>query len=94
MIFAAHHKKDQVTVYMYIFAIAWLFVMAMLAITSSSLTAGILTFALWGVVPVLLLTWTFGHWRGAQRRSGRVQQTADESEAEKPENEQSRSEHL
>lgn len=45
---------------MYIVAIAWIYVTLLMALTESNLTAGILTFALYGVLPLTLLLWLFG----------------------------------
>jgi hypothetical protein len=46
--------------YMYIIAIAWLFVTVLMALTEANVTAGILTFVLYGLAPLALLLWLFG----------------------------------
>lgn len=60
---------------MYIIAIAWLFVASMAAITEPNLTAGIITFLFWGVLPLsivlYILTWPL-------RRKHRQKQEAAE----------------
>lgn len=45
---------------MYIVAIAWLYVVVLMAMTESSITAGVLTFFFFGFAPCLLLLWLFG----------------------------------
>ncbi len=45
---------------MYIVAIAWLYVVILMSITETSITAGILTFAFYGVLPLALLLWLMG----------------------------------
>lgn len=45
---------------MYIIAIAWLYVIILMAATESNLTAGILTLVLYGVAPLALFLWLFG----------------------------------
>ena len=50
---------------MYIVAIAWLYVTVLMAATERSVTAGVLTFLAYGLVPLALLLWLFG---GPRRR--------------------------
>ncbi len=45
---------------MHIVAIAWLYVISMMAITEKSFTAGVLTFVFFGVAPTALLFWLAG----------------------------------
>lgn len=45
---------------MYIVAIAWIYVTLLMALTEANVTAGILTFLLYGVMPLSLLLWLFG----------------------------------
>jgi hypothetical protein len=45
---------------MYIIAIAWLYVTFLMAATESSVTAGILTFVFYGLMPCGLLIWILG----------------------------------
>ena len=45
---------------MYIIAIGWLWVALLMAITESSVTAGIITLFLWGLLPCGLMLWFSG----------------------------------
>jgi hypothetical protein len=45
---------------MYIVAIAWIYVTLLMALTETNVTAGILTFTLYGLMPLTLLLWLFG----------------------------------
>lgn len=45
---------------MYIVAIAWLYVTMLMALTESSVVAGVLTFVFYGLAPTSLLLWLFG----------------------------------
>jgi TRAP-type C4-dicarboxylate transport system permease small subunit len=45
---------------MYIVAIAWIYVTLLMATTESSITAGVLTFLFYGVLPCALFLWIFG----------------------------------
>lgn len=45
---------------MYIVAIGWLYVVLMMALTESSITAGVLTFVFYGLAPLALLLWLLG----------------------------------
>ncbi len=45
---------------MYIIAIAWLYVTFLMAATEASVTAGILTFFFYGLMPCGLLLWILG----------------------------------
>lgn len=54
---------------MYIIAIAWGYVVLMMAITETSLIAGLLTFLLYGAAPLALFLWLFGT---PQRRRSRM----------------------
>ena len=53
---------------MYIVAIAWLYVVVMMAVTESSVVAGIATFVLYGLAPLALFLWLVGT---PQRRRNR-----------------------
>ena len=54
---------------MYVIAIGWLYVTLLMAATEANLTAGILTFILYGAAPLALLLWLFGT---PQRRRKRL----------------------
>ena len=45
---------------MYIVAIGWLWVVLMMALTETSITAGLLTFFFYGMAPLALFLWLFG----------------------------------
>ncbi len=45
---------------MYIIAIGWLYITLLMAATEPSLTAGILTFVMYGAAPLALLLWLLG----------------------------------
>lgn len=45
---------------MYIVAIGWLFVVLMVALTETSVTAGILSFLFYGLAPLALFLWLVG----------------------------------
>lgn len=63
---------------MYIVAIAWLYVVVMMALTESSIVAGLATFVFYGLAPVALLVWLMGT---PQRRRNRKAQEAREAAA-------------
>jgi hypothetical protein len=52
---------------MYIVAIGWIYVVFMMSITEQSVIAGIMTFLLYGVVPVSILLYLGGSKRRKQR---------------------------
>lgn len=58
---------------MYVIAIGWLYVTLLMAATETNLTAGVLTFALYGIAPLALLLWLFGT---PQRRRNRLAREA------------------
>jgi hypothetical protein len=58
---------------MYVIAIGWLYVTLLMAATEANLTAGVLTFTLYGAAPLALFLWLFGT---PQRR--RNQRAADQ----------------
>jgi hypothetical protein len=45
---------------MYLIAIGWLYVTVLMALTETSLVAGILSFVVYGLAPTALLLWLFG----------------------------------
>jgi sulfite exporter TauE/SafE len=58
-------------VWVYIVAIAWLYVTLLMAATETSIVAGVLTFVFYGLAPLSLLLWLFGvpqRRRNRQRR--------------------------
>ncbi len=55
---------------MYIVAIAWIYVTLLMALTETSVTAGLLTFLLYGAGPLAIFVYIFGTpWRKARRRA-------------------------
>ncbi len=58
-------------VWVYIVAIAWLYVTLLMAATETSIVAGVLTFVFYGLAPLSLLLWLFGV---PQRRRNRQRQ--------------------
>ena len=45
---------------MYIIAIAWLYITVLMAATEKTITAGLLTFVFYGLLPCALLLWKLG----------------------------------
>jgi hypothetical protein len=67
---------------MYVIAIAWLYVTVLMAATEPNLTAGVLTFVLYGLLPLALLLWLFGTpQRRRQRQAGKAAQVDAATEA-------------
>jgi sulfite exporter TauE/SafE len=58
---------------MHIVAIGWLYVTVLMALTESSVVAGILSFLFYGLGPVTLLLWLSGY-RARRRVSGSSQE--------------------
>lgn len=54
---------------MYIVAIGWLWVVLMMSLTETSVTAGILTFFFYGLAPLALFLWLAGTPARRRRRS-------------------------
>ncbi len=45
---------------MYIILIAWMYVVVLIAATEKTITAGILTFLFYGLIPCAILLWLLG----------------------------------
>jgi len=56
---------------MYIVAIAWLFVTILMAMTERSVTAGLLTFLLYGLAPLMLFWWVVATPKRRARKAAR-----------------------
>lgn len=56
---------------MYVIAIGWLYVTLLMAATETNLTAGVLTFTLYGLAPLALLLWLLGTPQRKRRRLAR-----------------------
>lgn len=55
---------------MYIVAIAWIYVVLMMSITETSIIAGLVTFALYGILPLTIILYIMGSpQRNRQRRA-------------------------
>ncbi|WP_175626648.1 MULTISPECIES: hypothetical protein [Oxalobacteraceae] len=63
---------------MYIVAIAWIYVVFMMAITETSVVAGIMTFLLYGVLPVTIIVYVMGSGRRKRKRYAREMQRREE----------------
>ncbi|MBU1235585.1 MAG: hypothetical protein KJ634_00865 [Gammaproteobacteria bacterium] len=61
---------------MYIVAIGWIYVTLLMAVTEPNVIAGILTFTLYGLLPLSLLLWIFG--APMRRRRLRESEALDE----------------
>ncbi|MBT9461852.1 MAG: hypothetical protein IV084_09375 [Rugosibacter sp.] len=61
---------------MYIIAIGWLYITLLMAATEPSLTAGVLTFILYGALPLGLLLWLLGT---PQRRRNQGKKTSPQT---------------
>jgi biotin transporter BioY len=60
---------------MYIIAIAWMYVVVLMAATEKSVVAGLLTFIFYGLLPCALLLWLLGV---KHRRHQHNKQSVDE----------------
>jgi ABC-type lipoprotein release transport system permease subunit len=72
---------------MYIVAIAWLYVVFMMSITEQSVTAGIMTFFLYGVFPLTIVLYLMGTPQRKRNRQIREKSEAAHAAAQSPENE-------
>ncbi len=68
---------------MYIIAIAWLYVTLLMAATEPSITAGILTFLFYGLLPCGLLLWLLGTPQRKRKRDA-IQQTSLDDQLSQP----------
>ncbi|HJW56092.1 MAG TPA: hypothetical protein VJ577_12525 [Burkholderiaceae bacterium] len=67
---------------MHIVVIAWLYVVLMMSITEYSVTAGIMTFLLYGALPLIIILYVMG---APQRRRNRKEKEKLQREAMDPE---------
>lgn len=67
---------------MHIIVIAWLYVVLMMSITEYSVTAGIMTFLLYGALPLIIILYVMG---APQRRRNRKEKEKSQREAMHPE---------
>ena len=61
---------------MYIVAIAWIYVVLLMALAETNVVAGVMTFVFYGVLPLALLLWLFG--TPIRRRRSRGQEAVDQ----------------
>lgn len=67
---------------MYILAIGWVYVVALMALTATSFVGGVMTFVFYGLLPCGLLIWLLGT---PQRRRNKARARASEhSSNQKP----------
>ena len=59
---------------MYIVAIAWIYVVLMMSITEESIIAGLVTFALYGILPLTIILYIMG---SPQRKRQRLAREAE-----------------
>jgi bacteriorhodopsin len=64
---------------MYIIVIAWIYVVFMMAITETSVVAGIMTFLLYGVLPVAILVYLMDSGRRRRKRKAQEMQRREEA---------------
>ena len=64
---------------MYIIAIAWLYVVILIAAADTSVVGGVLTLVFFGLLPLALFLWLFGT---PARRRARAQQEAKQEQSE------------
>jgi hypothetical protein len=69
---------------MYIVAIAWMYITVLMAFTESSITAGVLTFLFYGLLPCALFIWIMGTPQRRRARLQQEQQASMESELNQP----------
>ncbi len=62
---------------MYLIAIAWLYVVLLVAVADTTVMGGMLTFTFWGIAPLALFLWLFG----TPARHRRAARSAAETDA-------------
>jgi len=67
---------------MYIVAIAWLYVVLMMSITEQSVTAGIMTFTLYGLLPLTIILYLMDTPRRKRMRAQQEKSKGKLSEAQ------------
>lgn len=67
---------------MYIIAIAWIYVVVLMAATEKNLTAGVLTFLFYGLLPCAILLWILGRNHRQFKRHVKQQQESQSPESE------------
>ena len=64
---------------MYIVAIAWIYVVLMMSITEESIIAGLMTFALYGILPLTIILYIMGSPQRKRQRLAREAAARSES---------------
>ncbi|GAB3547359.1 hypothetical protein GCM10027343_26500 [Noviherbaspirillum agri] len=67
---------------MYIVALAWIYVVFMMSITEQSVVAGIMTFLLYGILPVAIILYVMGTPQRRRNRKNAEKLQAAESSTE------------
>ena len=57
---------------MYLIAIAWMYVVTIVAVADTTIVGGVLTFIFWGVAPLSLFLWLFGTPARRRRQAARA----------------------
>jgi biotin transporter BioY len=73
---------------MFIVAIGWLYVVLMMSITETTPVAGVMTFVLYGMVPVALLLYISGGRQRKRRRAAEQQERQRQAAAARAQAEQ------
>lgn len=68
---------------MYIIAIGWIYVVFMMSITEETPTAGVMTFLLYGVLPVSIILYLMGTPKRKRNRVAREKWQAEQSRVAK-----------
>jgi uncharacterized membrane protein len=66
---------------MYIIAIAWIYVVFMMSITEVSGIAGVMTFLLYGMLPVGIIVYVMGTGQRKRRRHAKERQQVEDLQA-------------
>jgi Flp pilus assembly protein TadB len=66
---------------MYIIAIAWIYVVFMMSITEVSVVAGVMTFLLYGMLPVGIIVYVMGTGQRKRRRQAKERQQFEDLQA-------------
>lgn len=69
---------------MYVIAIGWLYVTLLMAATEANLTAGVLTFTLYGLAPLALFLWLFGTPQRRRNKASAERRAADKADQDLP----------
>jgi hypothetical protein len=69
---------------MYIVAIGWIYVVLMMSVSEATPVAGVMTFILYGLVPVLILLYLSGGGKRKRRRIAEQERRAATARADQP----------